>query len=130
LFYFGVKLGQPHWRRSVNTFQNRVAWILGPKRDDRMGEWRRLHETLHALYLSPNVICVIKSRQLGWAGHVACMGWGKVHVRFWWGNLKETTWPRHGGRIILIWIFKKWVGGCGLDWSGSGKIGGKLLQMR
>ena len=49
--------------------------IFGPERDEVTGEWRRLHnEELHALYFSPNVIRVIKSRRLRWAGHVARMG--------------------------------------------------------
>ena len=45
--------------------------IFGPKRDEN-GEWRRLHnEELHSLYRSPNIVRVIKSRRLRWAGHVA-----------------------------------------------------------
>ena len=47
--------------------------IFGPKRDEN-GEWRRLHnEELHNVYFSPNIIRVIKSRRLRWAGHVARM---------------------------------------------------------
>jgi hypothetical protein len=39
------------------------------------GGWRRLHnEEFHNLYVSPDIIRVIKSRRLRWAGHVACMG--------------------------------------------------------
>jgi hypothetical protein len=46
--------------------------IFGPKRDEVTGEWRRLHNNeLYALYSSPNIIRVIKSRRLRWAGHVA-----------------------------------------------------------
>jgi hypothetical protein len=49
--------------------------IFGPKRDETTGEWRRLHnEELNDLYSSPNVIRATKSRRMGWAGHVACMG--------------------------------------------------------
>jgi hypothetical protein len=49
--------------------------IFGPKRDEVTGEWRRLHnKELYALYSSPNIIRVIKSRILKWAGHVARMG--------------------------------------------------------
>jgi hypothetical protein len=40
-----------------------------------MGEWRKLHnEELHNLYSCPDIIRQIKSRQMRWAGHVACMG--------------------------------------------------------
>jgi hypothetical protein len=40
-----------------------------------MGDWRKLHnEELHNLYSSPNIIRVIESRRIRWAGHVARMG--------------------------------------------------------
>jgi hypothetical protein len=46
--------------------------IFGPKRDEVTGEWRRLYnEELNDLYCSPNIIRVIKSRRMRWAGHVA-----------------------------------------------------------
>jgi hypothetical protein len=59
----------------LRVFENRVLRrILGPKRDEVRGEWRRPHnKELYALY-SPNIIRVMKSRRLRWAGHVACMG--------------------------------------------------------
>jgi hypothetical protein len=48
--------------------------IFGPKRVEVTGEWKRLHnKELYAVY-SPNIIRVIKSRRLRWAGHVARMG--------------------------------------------------------
>ena len=49
--------------------------IFGPKRDEVTGEWRKLHnEELNYLYPSPNIVRVIKSRRIRWAGHVARMG--------------------------------------------------------
>jgi hypothetical protein len=60
----------------LRVFENRVLRrIFGPKRDEVAGEWRRLHkEELNDLYSSPNIIWVIKSRRMRWAGHVARMG--------------------------------------------------------
>jgi hypothetical protein len=60
----------------LRVFENRVLKrIFGPKRDEVTGEWRRLHnKELYALYSSPNIIRVMKSRRLKWAGHVARMG--------------------------------------------------------
>jgi hypothetical protein len=46
--------------------------IFGPKRNEVTGEWRKLHnEELHDLYSSPNIVRVITSRRIIWAGHVA-----------------------------------------------------------
>jgi hypothetical protein len=56
--------------------------IFGPKRDEETGEWRRLHdEELNDVYSSPNIILVIKSRIMRWAGHVARMGEGRGAYR-------------------------------------------------
>jgi len=53
--------------------------MFGPKRDEVTGEWRKLHnEELNDLYCSPNILRVIKSRRMRWAGHVARMGEGRV----------------------------------------------------
>jgi len=49
--------------------------IFGPRRDEVTGDWRRLrNEELNDLYSSPNIVRVIKSRRMRWAGHVAHMG--------------------------------------------------------
>jgi len=49
--------------------------ICGPKRNDVAREWRKLHnEELNDLYTSPNIVRVMKSRRMRWAGHVARMG--------------------------------------------------------
>jgi hypothetical protein len=60
----------------LRVFENRVLRrIFGPKRDDVTGDWRKLHnEGLHNLYSSPNIIRIIKSRSMKWAGHLARMG--------------------------------------------------------
>jgi len=70
------------------VFDNRVLRkIFGPKRDGVTGEWRRLHnEELNDLSCSPNVILVIKSRRIRWAGHVASMGRRGVYTGIWWGT--------------------------------------------
>jgi hypothetical protein len=44
-------------------------------RGTRWREWRKLHnEELNDLYFLPNIVQVVKLRQMRWAGHVACMG--------------------------------------------------------
>jgi hypothetical protein len=60
----------------LRVFENRVLrGILGPKRDEVTGEWRKLHnEELRDLYSSTSIIRIIKSRRMRWAGHVARMG--------------------------------------------------------
>jgi hypothetical protein len=48
--------------------------MRGPKRDEIMEEWRKLHNgELHNLYSPPNIIRQIKSKKMSWAGLVACM---------------------------------------------------------
>jgi uncharacterized membrane protein len=60
----------------LRVFENMVLRrIFGPKRDEAIGDWRKLYnEELHNLYSSPNIIRVAKSRRMRWAGHVARMG--------------------------------------------------------
>ena len=63
-------------------FENRVLRrVFGSKRDEVTGEWRKFHnEELSDLCSLPNIVRVVKSRRMRWAGHVARMGEGKgVH---------------------------------------------------
>ena len=107
---WSLTLREVRWLR---VFENRLLRTLfGPKRDEVTGEWRKLHnEELSGLYSLPNIVRVVKSRRMKWAGHVANMGEGCIG--FWWGNLRERDhWgdPDADGRIILRWIFRKWEG--------------------
>jgi hypothetical protein len=64
--------------------------IYGSKRDEVAGEWRRLHnEELYALYCSPNIIWVIKSKRLRWAGYVARMRESRGEYRVLVGEPEE-----------------------------------------
>jgi hypothetical protein len=83
--------------RTLRVFENRVLRrIFGCKRGEVTGEWRRIHnKELYALYSSPIIIRVIKSRR------------EDMHTGFWWGNLRERDHlkgPGVDGRIILKWI--------------------------
>ena len=69
-------------------FENRVLRrVFGPKRDEVTVEWKKLHnEVLSDMYSLPNIVRVVKSRRMRWAGHVARMGEGRgVH------RVQETT---------------------------------------
>ena len=74
-------------------------------------DWRKIHnEELNDLYCSPNVIRVIKSRRMRWAGHVARMGRIEVYTGPWLGNLRirvNLGDPDVDGSVILRWIFRK-----------------------
>jgi hypothetical protein len=60
----------------MRVFENRVLRrVFGHKRDKVTGEWRKLHnEELRDLYSLPNIVWVVKSRRIRWAGHVERMG--------------------------------------------------------
>jgi len=61
--------------------------IFVPRREKVTGEWRRLYnEELNDLYSSPNIVRVIKSRRMRWAGHVARMGKERGAYRVWMGK--------------------------------------------
>jgi hypothetical protein len=64
--------------------------IFGPRRDEVMGDCRKLHnEELHNLYSSPNIIRIIKSRKIRWAEHVVQMWRQGMHIGYWWASQTE-----------------------------------------
>jgi len=91
------------------VFENRVLrGIFGPRRDGLTGEWRRLHnEELNDFYSSHNIVRVIKSRRMRWAGHVASMGEERVVYRVLVGKPE--------GRRPLGRPRRRWVGFIRMD---------------
>jgi hypothetical protein len=75
----------------LRVFENRGRRrILGQLRDGVTGEWRKLHnEKLNNLNSSPNIIRMIKSRKMRWAGHVARIGRRRMHIGYRWESQKE-----------------------------------------
>jgi len=119
--------------RKLRVFENRVLRrIFGSRRDEVTGEWRRWHnEDLNDLYSSPNIVRVIKSRRMRWAGHGAHMGDERGVHRFLVGNGRERDHSGDlgvNGWIILGWISRMWDVGIwtGLGWSRIGTGGGSL----
>jgi len=70
--------------RKLKFFENRVLRkIFGIRKNEVTGEWRRLpNEDLNDLYTSPNILRLIKSRRMQWAGHIGRMGEERVVYRF------------------------------------------------
>jgi hypothetical protein len=95
----------------MRVFENRVLRrIFGPKREED-GSWRKLHnDELHSLYFSPNIVMVIKSRRMRWAGHVARIGEGRGVYRVLDGRPEgRDHWEDLGvgGKITLRWTLGK-----------------------
>jgi hypothetical protein len=112
--------------------ENRVLKrIFGPNRDEVIRKRRKLHEELNDLYCSPNIVRMIKSRIMRWAGHLSRMGERRGVYRVLVGNpegkrpLKD---PAIDGKIVLRWIFRKWDVGVwtGSSWLRKGIGGGHL----
>jgi hypothetical protein len=99
-------LGEEH---RLRVFENRMLRKIFELKREEDGSWRKLHnDELHDLYSSPNIVRVIKSRRMRWAGHVARMG--EVLTRFWLGGHKARDhWEDLGvgGRITLRWTLGK-----------------------
>ena len=103
-------------------FENMVLRrIFEPRRYEVTGEWRRLHnEELSDLYSSPNIVRVIKSRRMRWAGHVARMDEEKEVYRVLVGKPEGK---RPLGRPRRRWVDNIRMDlqevGCGcMDWIG------------
>ena len=104
--------------RKLRVFENMVySRIFGPRRDEVVGEWRRLHnEELNDLYSSPNNVRVIKSRRMRWAGHVVRMGEERGVYRVLVGKLEGRRPKRRWVDNIRTDLQEV---GCGyMDWSG------------
>ena len=113
--------------RKLRAFENMVLRrIFGRRRAEVTGEWRRLHnEELNDLYSSHNILRVIKSRRMRWAGHVARMGKERGCIGSWWGNRMERDvdgWIILG-RISRMWDVGMWTG---LGWPRIETGGGRL----
>jgi hypothetical protein len=89
-------------QKRLRVLENRVLRrIFGLKRDEVMGEWRKLHNgELHNLHSAPNIIRQIKQRRTRWAGHVACIGEERKVYRVLVGRLKGKRPP---GRLRHRW---------------------------
>ena len=117
----------------LRVFENMaLRGIFGRRRDEVTWEWRRLHnEQLNDLYCSPNIVRVIKSGRMIWAGNVARVGEERGCIGSWWGNRRvEDHWGDLGvdGWIILGRISRRWDVGIwtGLGWHRIETGGGRL----
>jgi hypothetical protein len=79
--------------RRLRVFESRVLRrIFEPNRDEVTREWKKLHnEELNNLNCSPNIVRVIKSRRMRWAGQVACTKERRGVYRVFWGGGGEGT---------------------------------------
>jgi len=93
--------------------------VFGPKRDEVTGEWRKLHnEELNDLYSLPNIVWVVKSKRMRWAGHVARTGEDRGVHRVLVGKPegKRPLWrPRHRWEDNIKMDLQEVGGGHG-DW--------------
>jgi hypothetical protein len=109
----------------TSKIKENLRRVLGPKRNEVTVEWRKLHNELSDLYSLPNIVRVVKSRRMRWAGHMARRGEGRGVHRVLVGKPEGK---RPLGRIILRWIFRKWEGvvRTGWSWLRIGTGGGHL----
>jgi PAS domain-containing protein len=101
------------------VFENRMLRrIFGPRREEVMGDWRKLHnEELHNLHSLPNTVRMIKSRRMRWAGHVARMGETNAYRT----SVRKPEGKRPLGRPRCRWVDNikmdiREIGWDGVDW--------------
>jgi transcription termination factor 2 len=104
----------------LRVFENReLRRIFGPKREED-GSWRELHnDELLDLYSSPNIVKVIESRRMRWAGHVARMGKGRGVYRVLVGRPKgkrPLERPRHRWEDNTTKLDLREIGIVGANW--------------
>jgi hypothetical protein len=109
--------------QTENVWERPTEGIFGPKRDEVIRDWRKLHNELHSLYSSPNIIRMMKSRRMRWAGHVAHMGERRNAYRGLVGKPEGKIPQRRPRRTSEdIKLDLREIGwGCGLDLSDSGQ---------
>jgi hypothetical protein len=95
--------------------------IFRPKREEDRS-WRKLHnDELHSLYSSPNIVRVIKSREMRWAGHVALIGEGRGVYRVLVG--------RSEGRRLLGRHRRKWEDNIKMNLRETGIYGANWFRL-
>jgi hypothetical protein len=106
----------------LRVFENRVLRrIVGSKREED-GSWGKLHnDELHSLYSSPNIVRVIKSRRMRWAGYLGCMGEGRGVYRVLVGKPK--------GKRPLVRPRRKWEDNIKLDLREIGIDGANWIRL-
>jgi hypothetical protein len=104
------------------VFENKVLrMIFGPKKDEVIGGWGKLHnEGLHDLYFLPSIIRIIKSRRMRWAVHVARMGEKRNAYRLLVGKLEGQ---RPLGRLRRTWVNNIKIDLLEIVWGGVDWIG-------
>jgi hypothetical protein len=105
----------------LGVFENKVLRRFGPKRDEVMGGWRKLHnEELRDLYSSLNIIRIIKSTRMRWAGNVVRM---REKINAYRLFVRKSEKNRPLGRPRRRWVVNiemdlLEIGWGGVDWIG------------
>ena len=107
----------------LRVFLNRVLRrIFGPRRDGVTEEWRKLHnEELNDLYSSHNIVRMIKSRRMRWAGHVARMEEGR--------DVHKVLVGKPEGKRRLGRPRRRWEDNIKMDLEGVGRGCGDWMEL-